>query len=132
MILSLLLCWLFYIYWPDFKWNKPRIWLPTFIIIILYSVALVYFFNCLYDPSRPEVFKTKVYDKLCEGFERGPYPVSVLAWGTYIELVEIHLSGDDYDNISKGDAIYIFQKEGLLYIPWFHTSLKAPSDEIVQ
>lgn len=94
--------------------------------VILYSYAVTFGVNCLFDSSPPERFETRVVSKSSKGGGDCPprrYYVTVAAWENHPSKEDLPMSEKEYELADTGDYIYINVQKGLLSIPWFY---KAP------
>lgn len=103
--------------------TKSKFWIYSSLVfnIWLYSFAVTYGINCVYDYSDPEVYDAGVIGKrVSHGRKHTSYYVQVTPWGHHYDSEEIKVSRDQYDELQEGDAIKIDRKQGLLNIPWYY------------
>ena len=92
------------------------------VCILLYSYGITYGVNCLFDPSKPERFETKIIGKHINHHRKSPdtYYVSITPWGHHHDSENITVSYDLYNRLIEGDLVDIDLQQGLFDIPWYY------------
>jgi len=78
--------------------------------------------NCTFDNAPPERFEATVLKMDYHSSSKGPdtYYLTLSSWGIQKEGIKIGVSEDLYNRITIGDSVRVFQKPGLLDMPWVY------------
>jgi hypothetical protein len=104
--------------------NKNKAWIYFSLIgnLFIYSYAVTYGANCVYDNSEPKVYSAKVVDKRKHHSRKAgtTYYLKVTPWGHHYDKEEITVTSDQYEETPIGSSVKIDLKEGLFNIPWYY------------
>lgn len=104
--------------------NKSKVWIYFSLIsnIFVYSYAVTYGANCIYDNSEPKTYNATVVEKSTHRSRKGgtTYYLKVTPWGHHYDKESITVSSEQYNNSSIGSSVKIDLKEGLFNIPWYY------------
>ena len=85
----------------------------------IYSLAAVYGINCVYDNSKPEIYKSEVlYKSIYDGRRHTSYYLHVEPWSDNSDNNKIKVTKHQYNTTKIGDTATIERRTGLLKIPW--------------
>jgi hypothetical protein len=103
---------------------NPNIALIYFTVIgniAIYSYAATYGINCVFDNSKPKVYRAKVIDKsVSKGRRSTTYYLKIEPWGHHRDSENISVATIQYNETEIGQTVSIDYKEGLLNIPWYY------------
>ena len=106
------------------KTTKSKFWIYTSLIfnIFLYSYVTTYGMNCVYDNSKPKIYKATVLDKHISTSSKGrkTYYVTVTPWGHHYDEEDISVTNEQYNTIDIGNNVDIDLMNGLFGIKWFY------------
>ena len=102
--------------------NKAWVYFSLIGNLSIYSYAVTYGANCVYDTSEPKVYSATVVDKrIHHGRKSGyTYYLKVTPWGHHYDKEEITVSSNQYDETPIGASVKIDLKEGAFNIPWYY------------
>lgn len=105
--------------------NYLSIYIPLVFFVALYSTAVTFGMNCVFDTSRPSVYNSKVTDKRIYSNKGKSYNVVLESWKDGMEDQKISISSEEYNSIEIGKHTDVIVYEGFLNIPWFYADFKA-------
>lgn len=98
-------------------------------IIAMVITSFIYGFgntiviNCLFDKSAPANFKTTVVDEYISSGKGAHYHLKLKPWLPGQDIKTVDISEKSYYKTPVGSTVFIYQKKGLLNIPWFDFEL---------
>ena len=89
---------------------------------LIYSYGVLFGINCLFDSSPPQRFRTSIiYKHEGGGGDYAPtYDFTIAPWGDHKDPENIPASEKQYDTYNIDRTVYVYQKNGLLGIPWYY------------
>ena len=106
------------------KSNKNKAWIYFSLIgnLFVYSYAVTYGANCVYDNSDPKIYSAIVIDKRTHHSRKAgtTYYLEVTPWGHHFDKEEIKVTSTQYEETPIGAFVKIDLKEGAFNIPWYY------------
>ena len=101
----------------EYKKNK---WLLVAVSLFaaFFAYGSVILVNCSFDYSKPVRYTTVVLDKNISSGKTRTYEITVEPWGPFASS-EADISKQLYNELDKGDKVFMYLKNGSLGIPWF-------------
>ena len=102
------------------KENKHKT-LTYFVVltnIAIYSLAAVYGINCVYDYSKPKIYKVPILNKSIYSGKHTTYYLEVESWNKPKDSEKISVPRNQYDEKRIGDTVNVAIEQGLLKVPW--------------
>jgi hypothetical protein len=87
--------------------------------LMIYSFAVVYGINCVYDKTKPEIHRVVITDKSIYSGKHTTYYFKIESWNNNGQD-KISVSKDQYNRRNVGDTVSVDEKKGLLKIPWHY------------
>jgi hypothetical protein len=104
------------------KGNKHQF--TTYFVLIgnmaIYCFAAVYGINCVYDNSKPEIYKSVVVDKSIYSGKHTSYYLLVEPWSKNSDNNKIKVNEQKFYLTKIGDTATIERRTGSLKIPWHY------------
>lgn len=99
--------------------EKHKLWIYLSVIfnVGLYSYAVSYGVNCVFDYSDPVTYNVKV---VSEYGSRGLYYIRVTDWKNNNETQRVYLTSEQYQKIQVGGNVQIDVKPGLFGMAWYY------------
>nr|WP_067058067.1 hypothetical protein [Mucilaginibacter sp. L294] len=92
-------------------------------ISIIFGLGSVTLTNCLFDNSKPVKYQTQVVDEYISNSKGAHYHLKLKPWLPGQNIREVDVSEKSYYKTPVGSTVFIYQKKGLLNIPWFDFEL---------
>jgi hypothetical protein len=93
------------------------------IISLFYGFGNTVVANCLFDKSKPAKFQTQVVDEYISSGKGAHYHLKLNPWLPGQNIREVDVSEKSYYKTPVGSTVFIYEKKGLLNIPWFDFEL---------
>ncbi|HLP51190.1 MAG TPA: hypothetical protein VK154_09930 [Chitinophagales bacterium] len=91
----------------------------TTVVAIGYGYGVCVFYNCYYDHSVPQKYHVKVLSKTHSStIANNSYYLKIGPWGPVGKQDEYLVNAELYDDISAGDTVKLYLKQGKLHAPW--------------
>ena len=100
--------------------NYLSIYIPLVFFVGIYSVAITFGINCVFDKSNPAIYKSKVIDKEYFSRKGNHYYIVIEPYGEKKESKKISVTSDEYSRAQVGKTVDIIVNEGVFKIPWFY------------
>ncbi|MES2062694.1 MAG: hypothetical protein V4456_12285 [Bacteroidota bacterium] len=92
-------------------------------LAVIYGLGVTILANCLFDNSKPVKFQTQVVDEYISSGKGAHYHLKLKPWLPGQNIREVDVSEKSYYKTLVGSTVFIYQKKGLLNIPWFDFEL---------
>jgi uncharacterized membrane protein len=122
-IISLTLTGLLVLWTKEIKFKKVIDYITILSLagmILCYSFGTFVLSNCLFDKSKPEIFKSEVTDKEISSGKSTTYYLTLKPWGPRTETEKVSVTKDEYEATAKGAIVSIYLRHGLFNTPWFY------------
>jgi hypothetical protein len=87
-----------------------------------YGFAAVVSANCVFDASKPEIFKATILEKHKSSGKRTTYYLKLSPWGKQENVDEVSVPSNLYYNLDANDTVTIYFMKGKFDIPWFEVT----------
>jgi len=101
---------------------KGQIFLMV-LLSVLYGMSVTIVANCLFDTSVSAKYQTQVVDEYISSGKGAHYHLKLKPWLPGQDIKEVDVSEESYYKTPVGSAVIIYEKKGLLNIPWFDFEL---------
>jgi hypothetical protein len=102
----------------EYKRNR---WVPLALVFTIFSYVLgtMVLTNCLFDRSDSERYSSHITDKYISTGKTTTYNITIEPWGPVTETEDISVGKSFYENVNKGQRIYLHLKDGAWGFKWF-------------
>lgn len=92
------------------------------LIAVGYGFGSTLGINTIFDKSKPEMYKAAVTDHYITHGKNTSYHLKLSEWGQHQDSDNITVSRSLYYNVNVGDSLNVYEKKGMLNIPWYYIS----------
>lgn len=101
--------------------NKQGLITGTFttVVVMAYGYGACVLYNCYFDESVPGQYRVVVLEKIhSSSIANNSYNLNMAPWGPVKRSEEYQVEAELYDDITVGDTVNLYLKEGRLHAPW--------------